>query len=142
MNKVILMGRLTADPEMRKTGNDISVCSFTLAVDRRFKTENGPSADFIRVVAWRQTADFVYKYFNKGNKLSLVGSIQTRTWDDNQGKRQYATEVIAEEVYFCESKNSKNNATTTEAGYNDGAEEEYYEEEYYEADSNETDIPF
>lgn len=104
MNKVILMGRLTADPELRTTGNDTSVCTFTVAVDRRFKSDNGPSADFIRVVAWRQTAEFVNKYFSKGNRIAVVGSIQTRTWDDKDGKRQYATEVVADEVEFCESK--------------------------------------
>ncbi len=104
MNKVILMGRLTKDPEMRSTVSNVSVCSFTVAVDRRFKSEGQPTADFIPVIAWRQTAEFVSKYFRKGSKIALTGSIQTRSWDDKEGKRHYATEVVADEVEFCESK--------------------------------------
>ncbi len=106
MNKVILMGRLTKDPEMRATASNISVCSFTVAVDRRFKSDGQPTADFIPVIAWRQTAEFVNKYFRKGNKIAVTGSIQTRSWDDKDGNRRYATEVVADEVEFCESKKS------------------------------------
>ena len=106
MNKVILMGRLVRDPEMRSTASNVSVCSFTVAVDRRFKSEGQPTADFISVIAWRQTAEFVNKYFRKGSKIALTGSIQTRSWDDKEGKRHYATEVVADEVEFCESKRS------------------------------------
>ena len=106
MNKVILMGRLTKDPELRSTASNVSVCSFTVAVDRRFKSEGQPAADFVPVIAWRQTADFVGKYFRKGNKIAVVGSIQTRTWDDKDGNRRYVTEVVADEVEFCESKKS------------------------------------
>ena len=87
MNKVILMGRLTKDPELRSTASNVSVCSFTVAVDRRFKSEGQPAADFVPVIAWRQTADFVGKYFRKGNKIAVVGSIQTRTWDDKDGNK-------------------------------------------------------
>lgn len=105
MNKVVLMGRLTKDPEIRYTaGNNTAVCQFTIAVDRRFKSENQPSADFIPIVAWRQTAEFVSKYFNKGSRIAVVGQIQTRSWDDTDGKKHYVTEVIADEVEFCESK--------------------------------------
>ncbi len=106
MNKVILMGRLVRDPEMRSTASNVSVCSFTVAVDRRFKSEGQPTADFISVIAWRQTAEFVNKYFKKGSKIALTGSIQTRSWDDKDGNRRYATEVVADEVEFCESKKS------------------------------------
>lgn len=114
MNKVILIGRLTKDPELRYTaGNNTAVCQFTIAVDRRFKSDNQPSADFIPVVAWRQTAEFVSKYFTKGSRIAVVGQIQTRTWDDTEGKKHYVTEVIADEVEFCESKRQ-------EGGYQQG----------------------
>lgn len=105
MNKVILIGRLARDPELRYTaGNNTAVCQTSIAVDRRFKSENQPSADFIPIVAWRQTAEFISKYFTKGSRIAIVGSLQTRSWDDNEGKKHYATEVIVDEVEFCESK--------------------------------------
>lgn len=110
MNKVILIGRLVRDPELRTTASNISVCSFTVAVDRRFKSEGQPTADFINVIAWRQTAEFVSKYFNKGSKIVVSGSIQTRQWDDKDGQRRYATEVVADEVEFGESKRSDSGA--------------------------------
>ena len=110
MNKVILIGRLTKDPEIRYTaGNNTAVCQFTVAGDRRFKSENQPTADFIPIVAWRQTAEFVSKYFTKGSRIALVGQIQTRSWDDTEGKKHYVTEVIADEVEFCESKKQEGN---------------------------------
>ena len=105
MNKVILMGRLTKDPETRYTQtNNIQVTSFTLAVNRRFTKEGEQQADFINVVAWSKTAEFVSKYFKKGQQVGVIGRIQTRTWDDDQGQKHYITEVIAEEVYFADSK--------------------------------------
>jgi single-strand DNA-binding protein len=107
MNKAILMGRLTRDPEMRTTSGQVSVCTFTLAVDRRFKSANGErQADFIPIVAWRQQAEFASKYFRKGSRMIVVGSIQTRSWDDTEGKRHNTTEVIADEIYFADSKKS------------------------------------
>ena len=109
MNKVILVGRLTKDPELRyTTTNNTAVCSFTLAVDRRFKQENGPQADFIPVIAWQKTAEFCSKYFSKGRKVVVAGRIETRTWDDNDGKRHYVTAVIADEVDFADSKKDGN----------------------------------
>ena len=101
-NKVILMGNMTADPELRQTTSGISVCSFTIAVNRRAsKTEqNQQSVDFINVVAWRQQAEFVSRYFKKGNPILVCGQLQTRTWTDNQGQKRYATEVYADEVTF------------------------------------------
>lgn len=104
MNKVILIGRLTRDPELRYTATNTAVCQFTVAVDRRVKSENQPTADFIPVVAWRQTAEFVSKYFSKGNRIAVTGSIQVRNWEDNEGKKRYATEVIADDIEFVESK--------------------------------------
>lgn len=129
MNKVILIGRLTKEPQLKYTlGKNTAVCQFTIAVDRRFKADNQPTADFIPVVAWRQTAEFVAKYFTKGSRIAVIGSIQTRSWDDDDGQRHYLTEVIADNVEFCESKRkdstssgpvATSNPATTEAGYND-----------------------
>ncbi len=102
-NKVILIGNLTADPELKQTAAGISVCSFTIAVNRRFagKGEQGQqTVDFISVVAWRQNAEFVNRYFKKGNPILVCGQLQTRTWNDNQGQKRYATEVVCDEVTF------------------------------------------
>ena len=102
MNKVILMGRLTKDPEIRYTQNNTPVCNFTLAVDRRFSKDK--QADFINCQAWQKTAEFISKYFQKGSMIAAVGSIQTRTWEDSEGKKRYITEVIVDEAYFTGSK--------------------------------------
>jgi single-strand DNA-binding protein len=104
MNKVILIGRLTKDPELRYTANNTAQVSFNIAVDRRMKQEGQPSADFINTIAWSKTAEFVNNYFKKGNKIGVCGRIQTRTWDDADNKKHYVTEVVAEEAYFVESK--------------------------------------
>ena len=119
MNKVILMGRLTRDPETRFTqGNNTAVCSFSLAVNRRFKQEGQPDADFINVVAWAKTAEFVGKYFNKGQQVGVIGRIQTRNYDDKDGKKVFVTEVVAEEVYFADSKKEGTELNvTTSAGF-------------------------
>ena len=106
MNKVILMGRLTRDPEVRYTQtNNTLVASFSLAVNRRF-TRPGEErqADFINIVAWSKLGEFCSKYFKKGQQVGIIGRIQTRTWDDEQGQKRYVTEVIAEEAYFADSK--------------------------------------
>ena len=116
MNKVVLMGRLTRDPETRYTqGNNTAVCSFSLAVNRRFKQEGQPDADFINIVAWAKTAEFVGKYFTKGQQVAVIGRIQTRNYDDKDGKKIFVTEVVAEEVYFADSKKEPN--VTTSAGF-------------------------
>jgi len=106
MNKVVLMGRLTKDPELRYTNtNNTPLASFSLAVNRRF-TRQGEErqADFINITAWGKTAEFVKNYFTKGMQVAVVGRIQTRSWDDEAGKRHYATDVVAEETYFADSK--------------------------------------
>ena len=110
LNKVVLCGRMTADPELKQTTSGIAVVSFTLAVNRRYQTKNADGAqaqqaDFISVVAWRQTAEFISRYFRKGSALCITGSIQTRTWQDQQGQKRYATEVVADEAMFVDSKN-------------------------------------
>jgi single-strand DNA-binding protein len=105
MNKVQLVGRLTKDPEVKLTPNQTKVCSFTIAVDRRFKDANGQrQADFINCVAWKQTAEFLQKYFHKGNRIGICGSIQTRSYEDQNGQNHFITEVLAEEVEFVESQ--------------------------------------
>ena len=106
MNKVVLMGRLTKDPEVRYTQtNNTLVASFSLAVNRRFaKQGEERQADFINVVAWSKTGEFCSKYFKKGQQVGIIGRIQTRNWDDEQGQKHYVTEVVAEEAYFADSK--------------------------------------
>ncbi len=106
MNKVILMGRLTRDPEVRYTQtNNTLVASFSLAVNRRFVRQGEErQADFINIVAWSKLGEFCSKYFKKGQQVGVIGRIQTRTWDDDQGTKHYVTEVVAEEAYFADSK--------------------------------------
>ena len=111
LNKVILMGRFTRDPELRSTPQGISTCAFSIAVDRNFVRQGEErKADFINCVAWRQTAEFISKYFKKGNMVALEGSIQTRSWDDQDGKKHYVTEVIVSQVYFAEGKRESEDA--------------------------------
>jgi single-strand DNA-binding protein len=109
LNKVVLAGRLTNDPELKQTASGVSVMSFTIAVNRRYASKNdqGESqnqADFISVVAWRNTAEFIAKYFRKGSAICITGSIQTRNWQDQQGQRRYTTEVVADEAMFVDSR--------------------------------------
>lgn len=116
MNVVTLMGRLTKDPELRYTqGNNTAVASFNLAVNRDYKVEGQPEADFIPIVAWSKTAEFASKYFAKGQQVGVVGRIQTRTWDDDNGVRHYVTEVVADRVYFADSKKDGGQASTQSA---------------------------
>ena len=106
MNKVILMGRLTRDPEVRYTQtNNTLVASFSLAVNRRFARQGEErNADFFNIVAWSKTGEFCSKYFKKGQQVGVIGRLQTRTWDDQNGTKHYITEVVAEEAYFADSK--------------------------------------
>ncbi len=106
MNKVILVGRLTKDPELRATTSGVSVASFTVACDRRFvKQGEERKADFINCIAWRQSGEAISRYFKKGDRIALEGSIQVRDWQDNDGKKRYATEVVVDEWEFAQSKN-------------------------------------
>ena len=106
LNNVTIMGRLTADPELRKTGGGTSVTTFTLACDRDFKTDGEKRADFFEVVAWKHTAEFVSKYFAKGRMAVVSGRLQTRSWTDNNGNKRKAVEVVADNVYFGDSKSA------------------------------------
>ena len=106
-NIVILTGRLTADPELKQTQNGVSVTSFSIAVSKSYKTQEGEEADFINVVAWRSTAEFICKYFQKGKRIGIRGELQTRKWKDQNGNNRYVTEVIAEKAQFVESKKNE-----------------------------------
>lgn len=105
-NKVILGGRLTADPELKTTPSGVPVTSFTVAVNRKFGGKEGeqPQADFFNVTAWRQTAEFITKFFRKASSICVVGSLQTRSWTDQQGQKRYVTEIVADEAYFVDAK--------------------------------------
>ena len=113
LNKVVLAGRITADPELKQTTTGVSVLRFTLAVNRRFSkgSEQGEQqTDFITMVAWRQTAEFISKYFKKGSAICVTGSIQTRSWQDQQGQKRYGTDVVVDEAMFVDSRSESGNA--------------------------------
>ena len=107
-NLVVLTGRLTADPELKTTPNGISVCTFSIAVDRAFKKGEEKQTDFLNVVCWRSTAEFVSKWFTKGNLIGIEGSIQTRKYTDKDGNNRTAFEIVANNVHFVESKKTSN----------------------------------
>lgn len=122
LNKVVLAGRLTADPELKQTQSGVAVLTFTLAINRRFtKGADGQpaqqQADFITCVAWRQTAEFIARYFHKGSCLCVTGSIQTRNWQDQQGQKRYATEVVVDEAMFVDSKGEAGGSGYTPDAY-------------------------
>lgn len=159
MNKAILMGRLTRDPELRQTSSGISVCNFQIAVDRRFKNAQGErEADFIPIVCWRHQAEFVNRYFQKGSRIALVGSIQVRSWTQDDGQRRYMTEVIADEVYFADSKGSGGGQRSNErdsnydsysgsgsrqGGYQSSSQEDSFEDDgFFAAPDDDTSLPF
>ena len=110
LNKIIIMGRLTRDPELRRTGSGTAVTSFSLACDRDFKSQSGDKeTDFIEVVAWKNTAEFVSKYFSKGRRAVVEGRLQIRDWTDKAGNKRTTAEVVADNVYFADSKRSESN---------------------------------
>lgn len=122
LNCVVLMGRLTADPELRTTSSGISVTSFSVAVDRSYaKRGEDKTTDFINVTAWRSTADFITKYFHKGSMIAVQGSLQTRNYEDKNGNKRTAYDVVADQVSFCGSK-----AETSSYGNNDNASASSY----------------
>jgi len=140
MNKVILMGRLTRNPEMRYSNtSNVAVVRFSLAVDRRFKKEGQPEADFINCVVFGKTGEFVNNYFSKGMRVAITGRIQSSSWEDETGKRRYGTDVIVEEAYFADSKQSNNtntqpmNQTASPMKANDG---------FATVDDDDDELPF
>ena len=143
MNKVILMGRLTRDPEVRYTQtNNTLVASFSLAVNRRFVRQGEErQADFINIVAWSKLGEFCSKYFKKGQQVGIIGRIQTRTWDDDQGTNHYVTEVVAEEAYFADSrKDGETNQTDFENTFGTTAPGNMGTD--FEVSSSSDDLPF
>ena len=118
LNKIIIMGRLTRDPELRRTGSGTAVTSFSLAVDRDFKSQSGEKeTDFIDIVAWRNTAEFVSKYFTKGRMAVVEGRLQIRDWTDKDGNKRRSAEVVADNVYFGDSKRDAESAGPYSGGY-------------------------
>ena len=121
LNKVVLAGRMTADPELKQTASGVSVLTFTIAVNRSYVSKGSDQgerqADFITVVAWRNTAEFISKYFRKGSAICVTGSIQTRNWQDQQGQRRYATEIVADEAMFVESRGGDSSQSYTPDTY-------------------------
>lgn len=137
MNAVVLIGRTTRDIDLRRTGNGTAVASFTLAVNRDFKTQDGQEADFIKCVAWKKTAELLEQYVHKGDKIALNGSIRIRNYEDNHGKKVYVTEVLVNHVEFLETKNREqsnynNNGYTAPDNFNDN--------EHFELEKD--DLPF
>lgn len=133
LNKVVIGGRLTADVELKHTQSGTAVCGFTIAVDRKYKKENEEKqTDFISVVAWRHSAEFISKYFRKGSSICITGSIQTRTWNDKNGQKRYASEVVVDEAYFVDGKTSSSSSDIT----NSSIQADYQEL------NNDSDLPF
>ncbi len=122
MNVICIMGRLTADSELRHTASQVPVTSFTVAVDRAFQPKGSDKreADFIPVVAWRNTAEFICRYFHKGQRIALQGSLQSRQYTDKEGNKRTAYEVVADNVFFAESKQAKPSADVSAAHGYDG----------------------
>ena len=146
MNKVILMGRLTRDPEVRYTQtNNTLVASFSLAVNRRFVRQGEErQADFINIIAWSKLGEFCSKYFKKGQQVGIIGRIQTRTWDDDQGTKHYVTEVVAEEAYFADSRREGdgNNSFENTFGNTFGSTQPGSMGNDFDMSSSNDDLPF
>ncbi len=119
MNSVCLIGRLTKNPELRHANSGIAVCNFSLAVDRRFKSDGQPEVDFINIVTFGKTAEFATKWFSKGLRVGVTGRIQTRNWEGDDGKRHYATDVIAESLDFADGKRDSNKQKQDDFDFND-----------------------
>lgn len=143
INNVILMGRLTADPEVRTTTTGKSVCSFSIAVERSYtKSGEQRQADFINIVAWESTANFISKYFTKGSMIALQGQIQTRNYEDKNGNKRTAFEVLAREVSFCGSKTQTNTASAEATAPTQTNEYKSSEPFDFEEIGDDEDLPF
>ena len=137
LNHIVLMGRLTRDPELRQTGSGISVASFTIAVDRDYAAQGAEKeTDFVDIVAWRGTADFVSKYFAKGRMAVVSGRLQIRNWQDKEGNKRRSAEVVADNVYFGESK--KDSQSSNSAQSNEPAQST----DFAPLDDDDSDLPF
>lgn len=136
LNKIVLMGRLTRDPELRRTNSGTAVASFTIAVDRDFKGQGGEKeTDFIDIVAWRNTAEFVSKYFSKGRMAVVEGRLQIRDWTDKEGNKRRSAEVVADNVYFGDSKKDGDATGASYTGTDTSSE-------FKEIDEDDGELPF
>ena len=149
MNQIIIMGRMTRDPELRHTPNGVSVASFTLAVDRGYTPKDGSEklTDFIDVVAWRNTAEFVSKYFVKGQMAAVSGRLQIRDWTDKEGNKRRSAEVIADNIYFTESKKNREASyghvpVEHKEDHNTGYSSPVESSDFSELDMDDGDLPF
>ncbi len=138
-NLVVLTGRLTADPELKTTANGISVTTFSIAVERRYRSGEDRQADFINIVAWRQSAEFITKYFKKGNMIGIEGSIQTRRYEDKNGNPRTAFEVVANNVQFVETKRDSASSAAPEAASFSNADVSDFADL---GDASDDDLPF
>ena len=143
LNHITIMGRLTKDPEMRRTGSGVAVTSFTIACDRDFKGNSGEKeTDFIEITAWRNTAEFVSKYFTKGRMAVVSGRLQIRSWTDKDGNKRKSAEVVADNVYFADSKKEES------SGYQPGSNAQNYApfseplQDYAVLDGDDSQLPF
>ena len=140
LNKVVIMGRFTKDPELRRTGSGTAVTSFSMACDRDFKSQSGDKeTDFIEVVAWKNTAEFVSKYFSKGRMAVVEGRLQIRDWTDKSGNKRTTAEVVADNVYFADSKRSESNDNQKE---NFNALSGRLSDDFVPASEEDGEIPF
>ena len=141
LNHSVIMGRLVRDPELRRTGNGVAVASFTLACERDIKgTDGNKETDFIDVVAWRGTAEFVSKYFSKGRMAVVSGRLQIRLWNDKDGTKRRSAEIVADNVYFADSKQDSGNASPAYAAQNSYAAPQA--SDYEEIDDDGEELPF
>ena len=147
LNKVILGGRLTSDVELKQTQSGVSVCSFSMAVNRKYAKDGEAQVDFIKCQAWRGTAEFISKYFRKGSSICIVGEIQARSWDDKNGQKRYAIEIVADEAHFVDGK-GENTTPTTNAPQNGFSQAttayvpDAYTQPNFENVKNDDDLPF
>ena len=137
-NKVILIGNLTTDPELKQTQSGVSVCTFNIAVNRKYNKDGNNECDFITIQTWRQTAEFVSRYFKKGKPILVCGQLQTRNWTDKDGNKRYATEVVADEVSFVGNNESSTEAKNQPSAYVPTA----YTQGQFEEVTNDGDLPF
>lgn len=150
LNKIVLMGRLTRDPELRRTDSGIAVASFTLACDRDYSGKDGAEkqTDFVDIVAWRHTAEFVSKYFAKGRMVVVSGRLQIRLWTDKEGNKRRSAEIVAESVYFGDSKRDGNGQQPgqqqpPQAGYQDASGyDSAYVSDFAQIEDDDSEFPF
>mgnify|MGYP002570459739 CR=1 FL=1 len=149
LNKIFVMGRLTHDPELRRTGSGTPVCSFSIACDRDFKSQSGEKeTDFFDVVAWRATGEFVSKYFTKGRMAVVEGRLQIREWQDKEGNKRRSAEIVAESVYFGDSKRDGNGQHSgqqqpSQASYQDApGYDSAYVSDFAQIEDDDSDLPF